>query len=363
MKQFRPYPGATAGPSAGADLSALETGHKIVRWAVLGQSAEKPINDCFASGDDVVWRKNEDRYDFRKTPTGLMAAIADGAGSSGMFCGAWAKTLVERLPDTPLDDIDSLNRWMDGFWKDFSESHKKQASADASKLNKFVREGSCATLVVCWLQCSEDGKGACLQWLGYGDSPIYVFEKREDALVLRTAFPRTLREMTKDPHLLNWKDIPDGARLETGSLDLRGPATVVLASDGIGQFVLLRYLADIEVHLACGEPAADVLHAGLKHEFRQLLQSNSSKLADLARSHMENQGDGVAAALEDFRTAMSSPSEFLRLVKQHHARGLLPNDDSTLVVIDIDMGANEIDRNLVVDAAIETALPAEGGNT
>lgn len=312
-----------------------------VTWNAVGRSMEKPVNDSFWDGEKAVWRKNEDRYRVSEHPGGLIASVADGAGSSGMYCGAWAEALVGRLPETPISDIDGLNGWMDGFWQDFSDRHKKLAQSDAVKLNKFIREGSCATLTACWIERRPDG-GTRLHWLGYGDSPIYAFAEGEGGPTLIGAFPDSLGGLESDPYMLNWKDLPKDAHLKAGQLDLDGPTTVVLASDGMGQFVLMRYLVELHFRQQAtgggGMPGSSVRLLG---EFRQILNSANGKLAGLARAHVEEPHEGFQAELGQLKAALRTETGFLETIRDHHERGLQPNDDSTLIMIDVVPGERD----------------------
>ncbi len=311
---------------------------------VLGQSVAKPRNDYFKVGDGVVWRRNEDRYRFSDTPDGLLATVADGAGSSGMFCGAWAEELVERLPETPITGLEDLNRWIDGFWEDFAAEFKRSASQDAAKLSKFVREGSYATLVACWLSRRDDGLS--MRWLGYGDSLLLVFGRDGDNVALTDCYPSTLEALGHDPHLLNWKQLPEETRLRTGTMDFHGRTTVILASDGVGQFVLLRYLADMYSRHAGSAPANPPEQArDLLNEFRRLVQTGDGRLAEAAKVHLENQGTGFADQLAALQTSLVSEEAFLGMMREYHQRGLLPNDDATLIMIEIDnRGVDGLDK-------------------
>nr|CAX83776.1 conserved uncharacterized protein [uncultured bacterium] len=304
-------------------------------WVVSGQTTAKPKNDYFEKAGQIVWRHNEDRFRHAVTENGLLAAVSDGAGSSGMYCGAWAEALVGRLPETPIASLTSLNQWIDGFWQEFSTEYKQLAAGDPGKNSKFVREGSFATLMACWLE-ERGNEGLTLHWCGYGDSPLCVFGRNGERVDLIASHPASLRALEHDPHLLNWKDLPEEKSFRSGSVDLDGPATVVLASDGVGQFVLLRYLAE---KLARQSAEAGVAHEGptreFINEFVHLIRSGNSKLADLARNHMDNVGPGFAENLANLRDSLRSEAEFLDNIRDNHAAGLLPNDDSTLVMIDI----------------------------
>ncbi len=304
-----------------------------VTWTVHGQSAAKPSNDYFGTRAQAVWRHNEDRYRFADTGGGVLAAVSDGAGSSGMYCGPWAEVLVERLPETPIEGLDALNRWIGGFWEEFSSEFKRRAAADPGKHSKFVREGSFATLVACWLRKRDDG--ISLNWFGYGDSPLYVFAEDGGRVALTACYPPTLAALEHDPHLLNWKDLPEETHLKAGTMELNGRATVILASDGIGQFVLLRHLAGLHARGAEGPAAGPPGPAhGLLNEFRSLIRNPNSRLADAARAHLDAPGSGFADELTALRAGLQSEPAFVEMIRDHHKEGLLANDDATLVMID-----------------------------
>lgn len=310
-------------------------------WSVSARSAAKPSNDSYRQAGDVVLRRNEDRYRLAESDDAVLAAVSDGAGSSGMFCGAWAETLVERLPQAPLSGLDDLNRWMEGFWEDFSIRTKKSAAQDAGKLSKFVREGSYATLAACWLRKRNDG--ISMNWLGYGDSPIYVFDRSGGEAALALCYPSGLAALERDPHLLNWKDLPRDAHLRVGTMELTGPATVILASDGIGQFVLMRYLAGACLRGAEGAPGTGVSAPTqeLVVEYRRLVQTGKGKLADMARTHLDAPGPGFEAELATLRAGLASEEDFNRAIRDRHGRGLMSNDDATVIMIDIDRRSRE----------------------
>ena len=298
----------------------------VAKWSILACSVVKPENDYFHVSQGVVWRANEDRFRILDGTKASMAAIADGAGSSGLFCGKWAEALVNALPPSPIRDLGGLDHWVEGFSLDFRAEQAARMGREPAKLGKFIREGSCSTLAACWL--TERAGRVWMDWLGYGDSPILVFDRTGEDIRLTHAFPATLAAMARDPHLLNWKDIPVVAGFGCGSLKLPHHASIVVASDGVGQYVLLRALA-----------SAAGCHSALAHEFQLLAQnSNFSRLSGLAHAHAQAEAtlpsfDGELAAL---RQVLVSDESFAAWVGQQHSQGLLANDDATLVMIDVD---------------------------
>ncbi len=290
-----------------------------------GRSAAKPGNDSFLEGGRQSWRLNEDRFCLRRFPDGLLAAVSDGAGGAGLFCGAWAETLIGRLPNLPIAGIDGLNRWMDGFCLAFRSEHVPKTQSQPAKHTKFVREGSLATLAACWVSFYR-GR-TLLRWLGYGDSQIMVFDRTGAKPVLAAAYPSTVSVLEKSPALLNWKDLPDRAKLSTGAIRLPTRATVAIASDSIGQFILLSYLARHSPGLGGSRMAEEFLR----------LASNDSKLGEAVRAHRQHSNGSFSRILETARAALKSEHEFSAYVRARHGEGLLANDDATLLLIDHDM--------------------------
>lgn len=329
--EAKPNPPAVVGEEA-VITSATPAPFVSAEFSVIGQMVPKPNNDTYLHGEQNLERRSEDRYRISDIPNGVLAAVADGAGSSGMFCGAWADTLVTRLPDAPFTGFDDLNSWVEGFWEEFSISQKQRAKDNPQQMKKFIQEGSCATLVSCWAQ-KKNKNTTTLHWIGYGDSPFYVFQHKGKTSELIASFPSTLAHFDRDPHLLNWKDLPDQSHLQRGTMDIKGSATVVLASDGIGQSILLNYLADVHANSANAKHAP--LVAALLQEYRTMVKSGKSKLAEMAREHASKKTTNFAMDLAELRVSLKSEDAFMGMMSNHHKHKLIPNDDSTVVLVDV----------------------------
>ncbi|MEI6986945.1 MAG: hypothetical protein WCK65_12530 [Rhodospirillaceae bacterium] len=341
---------ASVAPQPGmAGILATSSGRPVARWRAWAQTTAKPRNDSFGDGGEVVWRRNEDRFRLSQIEgaggMGLLAAVSDGAGASGIFCGAWAETLVGKLPDAPISDLEALNCWLDGFCLDFRSTHSVQAKVDPTRHSKFVREGSFATLVVCWLGLyrgggagdingAGDADAAVLHWLGYGDSPLLVFDRSANCMVLVESHPTSLADFDRDPHLLNWKNMPDSARLRTGMLRLPRLATIILASDGIGQFLALRHMASCQGR--SGSQAMDAEYLALMN--RNDSVSGGGRLAAAAKRHAMRPARSFSAELAEVSEALADESKFAALVSARHGDELLANDDSTVIMIEVDHG-------------------------
>ena len=322
-----PAPPSDIKKSVGAPLTT-PGGRVAATWTARARTTVKPRNDSYESGAQMVWRRSEDRIRLSATDQGVLAAVADGAGASGLYCGAWAETLVDRLPTTPISSIDDLNLWLDGFCLEFRKTIVTQCKADPPKHSKFVREGSFATLSACWLGATE--KGIAAHWLGYGDSPLLIFDRTGNEVDLILAHPASLAAFDRDPHLLNWTVMPEALRLSAGKVMLPARATVVLATDGIGQYLMLRYLA------AARKPARAPVGVGLAEEFRRLSQSAEGRLATAVKAHAARPSSGAPEMLAATWQDLASDGTFAALVATQCDNGLLANDDSSLIIIEIE---------------------------
>ena len=294
-----------------------------VPWTIRAQSVVKPGNDVYQTAGGDVTRANEDRWRVRADMDSALAAVSDGAGASGLFCGPWAETLLDALPDAPLSTLDQLDLWLGDLSDGFHRIHLDKLSAQPMHRTKFVREGSFATLSACWFDRCADGVG--LHWLGYGDSMILVFERTDGAIRLTRSVPGGLDVLSHAPHLLNWKDSPIVQGMESGAQDLGAGSTVVLASDGVGQSLLVRFLAS--------ERGRD---CALADSFAQLVEDGQGKLADLARRHVDGDPCDFDSQWNVLCDALESQADFGRWVKRQCDDGLMANDDSTLIMVDID---------------------------
>ncbi|SCA56604.1 Putative serine/threonine phosphatase 2C [Candidatus Terasakiella magnetica] len=295
---------------------------------VKGQTTAKPKNDVINASVQAVVRQNEDRFRLKRAGDHILAAVADGAGSSGMYCGAWAEKLVTKLPDTPIKTYDDLNGWIDGFWEEFSTHSKSLCANNPGQHNKLVKEGSFSTLVSCWLK--KDGEDVVLDCLNYGDSTLYLFEIEGEDIHLSGCLPGSLASQEADPFLLNWKDLPKAEQVQSASYKSDKEAMVVLASDGMGLYILLRYLAFLAGQ---NKPNLSDDETKLLAEYRQLVQSGSTPVANYARAHAQEVVGNFKDELERLFTSLDTEEGYQKMVGERYEEGLLPNDDSTLAMI------------------------------
>ena len=294
-------------------------------WSVLAVSVPKPRNDRYAGADGTaIERANEDRWIIRQGENAVAAAVADGAGASGLCCGAWAECLVRALPDRPVVTLESLDQWLAALSAPFQQMQQGRFPPQSPQRTKFVREGSYATLAAIWL--NRDGPQIRLDWLAYGDSVMLVFDRSDGGWRLLAVSPAEPRQWCRAPLLLNWKDVPVAAGLAVGDMDVPGQALVVLASDAVGQMMLQRYLAS---------------HQGQADSLAGQLAQQAVALDD--KWQALQQAQGAAGCLDwgldwqDMAAAMADSNDFARWVADHYAAGRLVNDDCTVIAIIIDV--------------------------
>ena len=63
--------------------------------------------------------KESDINEYAAKATKEWIAISDGAGGGGVFADRWSKYLVEHLPDEPITDYSTFDRWVDSIWEQF----------------------------------------------------------------------------------------------------------------------------------------------------------------------------------------------------------------------------------------------------
>ena len=205
----------------------------------IAKTATKPTQD----EEERQHRSNEDAIDLDLRSNGdrtiTYAALSDGAGGTGAFCGQWANYLVDNCPDFPIKDMAALDAWITHIYQPFYKWCLAALVKKSFLNNKFYLEGSAATFVAFWLE--ETDEQTQLHLLSYGDS--FYLLKQGDTYI----FPEQRNSIEKyhqNPYLLNWKDeqsIPAGFSYRCQTLAKDAHFALLLCSDAVGQMLLSHY--------------------------------------------------------------------------------------------------------------------------
>jgi hypothetical protein len=243
-------------------------------------------------------------------------AIADGAGGCGLFADEWSGYLVRRLPkDKPITTFNELDSWVDDIWETFYNAHEEKAKqGDAMLLNKFYKEGSCATIAAAWRVAP-----AMCKWMSYGDSVVFHYSRKTG--ILEHSFTR-LADFIESPSLVSCKDPLEQKGFHSGCFHLDDTSIVFAASDALSHYILMMYEVSRE------KDFSDELN-----EERMKMSSNS-RFLQMAEILKFNFFTDVMITLEK---AVISEDDFRSFVKRIHAHGLLDLDDYSLVFLKFDI--------------------------
>jgi hypothetical protein len=189
---------------------------------------------------DKTESENEDfaSIDSNKNDLYSLYKITDGAGGSGVFSKEWSKYLSENIPQNPSDFADDKSKdWFNiiskGFYDDIIA---KQDLSDLVLQRKVFKEGSYATLTVCWL----DRQSNELFTSSIGDSCFFYFEKSNQKHSLKAISSLNQQnEIDEAPNLLNW-NIELEKELPFDSFEIEHDFILILASDSLSKWILLN---------------------------------------------------------------------------------------------------------------------------
>ena len=117
-------------------------------------------------------------------------AVSDGAGGGGVFAEHWSQYLVEHVPEKPIKNYMSFDKWIDGIWEPF------------------------------YNDCEED------------------YNKKTGEL--QHSFTR-LSDFNNPPYLINCKDPLDKEGCRSGKFKIDKNCVVFAASDTLAHYILMMY--------------------------------------------------------------------------------------------------------------------------
>ena len=234
-------------------------------------------------------------------------AASDGAGGGGVFAERWSRYLVSHLPDKPIKNYKTFDKWIDGIWEPFyNECEKEAQKIGGLFLNKFYDEGSFATLVAVW----QNG-----MWISYGDSVAFCYNKKTG--VLQHSFTR-LVDFNKPPYLINCKDPLSDNGFKKGQFILDDDCTIFVASDTLAHYILMMY--EVAHKDSYSEELLEAINAQTKN-------SNFIRTAmALRKIDFEKQ---VIGKLVNCKNSWNFKQHLQSLEK----KGLLGHDDYSLAII------------------------------
>jgi hypothetical protein len=185
--------------------------------------------------DKISENENEDAMNYIVSKDFDKIAVSDGAGGAGIYCKSWAEHLVKNQPDNPFVDEVTANEWFlknsESFYKENIETINKM---DSFIIEKFIKEGSYATLVFVWWNKLTN----ILHYSGVGDTTLFVFRKNITDYKPILITPIDVQNSLDDfPKLLNWnKEI--NFDLTAKEIELRIDDIILICTDSIARWII-----------------------------------------------------------------------------------------------------------------------------
>lgn len=244
-----------------------------------------------------------------------LIAVSDGAGGGGIFADRWSHYLVNSLPEYPITNYDSFDKWIEGIWEQFYNEREKEAKIIGGLLlNKFYDEGSFATLAAAW----RLPENKC-RWISYGDSVVFCYNKNTKEL--HHSFTR-LRDFNNPPHLINCKDPLEEKGFRTGIFEINKDTVIFATSDALAHYIIMTYDAtnlyrDIRFEVDLGED----VHA----------KARNSNYTTSAFGYINNDFEKVV--LRKLFSGLKNKSNLERHLKSLLEKQLLGLDDYTIAIM------------------------------
>ncbi len=168
-------------------------------------------------------------------------AVSDGAGGYGIFADEWSAYLLRKLPVMPFKGFDEFDKWTDevgGAYFDAknAELHKYKPN----QANKFLNEGSCATLAAVW----KMGRGR-VSWCSYGDSAVFVFRVSTGKMVMMSCDDVSI--FARNPFLIDCMKAQNEKHFKYGEVCVESGDWVFAASDALACMLSLAYMTGYDI--------------------------------------------------------------------------------------------------------------------
>lgn len=173
---------------------------------------------------------NEDRY---RIDAGLFA-ISDGAGGEGLAADLWAETILEQLPKEPITNVNDVNDWIGSFCDAFEKDINTKIQANPTAIERFLLQGSLATLVAVWKNDKQ------LDYVAIGDSMLLLYDSRNKTIW--TPFgDEPMLCFNDNPHLISLRENTPVEQIKLASKTYNTDDVLVLATDAFAKLLLVLY--------------------------------------------------------------------------------------------------------------------------
>jgi hypothetical protein len=268
-------------------------------------------------------KSNEDALNVVETGNIKRFVVCDGAGGAGVFCGDWARTVAESLPEDPGYFKSHFENWYQSIGESFHDyiTCNKDLS-DPVLLYKFYQKGSLTTLLSLWIDI-QNGTYTCA---GIGDSLLFHFHNGSN-WELKSVFPvNDMKSIHSHPKLLRWNE-ETIALPEFDEQPICENSMLVLCSDSMARYILIM--------LDLINPDM-LVQAGVNRSFQESLSSESIKARkEIAYTNLQIRN--VNELLIHLITITQTEVEFRNEVVNMINSGSLEEDDLTISIVEVNV--------------------------
>ena len=263
--------------------------------------------------------ENEDAISVSEHGELTKFAIADGAGGVGIFCGEWARFLVNNQPDKPFTDEFSFQNWLSNLSRDFYNEIFKSIDEKAYNVKeKFLIEGSYATLIYCWLNESTNE----MYYAGCGDLGLFVFEDVKNKFEPRFIFPiNNQHKLNQSPEFINWNRTINPT-FSVKKIKLMDKSLILLATDSLSRMLILYIIANLDKPRVVQLMSVNLIEETLHEYFKELDYIKTNNLS-------------LNALIEEINVAFKSDDDMYNFLVGKISLGLLEKDDFSLIKISL----------------------------
>ena len=255
--------------------------------------------------------ENEDAFAYVEDHFFDKIAVSDGAGGAGIYCKAWANHLVQNQRNKPFDSKINAEEWFlsisESFYKENIEAINKM---DPFILEKFIKEGSYATLFFAWWNKEKN----VLHYVGIGDTTLFVF--RKDKIKYKPILITPINEQNSlddFPKLLNWNK---GLNYDLSMLEieLKSDDVLIICTDSISRWIIyhLMVIETFETQKILGESIVKSIDSNklqnikLSNSFKNLsdmllkIENTVNKSETFFKNELEKSINGNVLEKDDF---------------------------------------------------------------